>query len=286
MKKVATILAVLAMIGWAQVAWASPHSDAVNALSPVGYWQFESDWTDSTAGGNTLTPFNGSALTAGPGLPGLPGNAADFRHAGGQRGAYAATGPANALDLSGGTQYSINAWVANDEVWGSWGMIAVARDVNWGGGNWYYGLSSYVYDVPDPDTTGMRAWTGGLATLEGLPIAADSGWHMQTVTVDLALAGNEVNFYMDGALYGTKSLDGTLLAGPTDYFNVGNPTNPITAAWTSNDLNGRIDDLAVFSTALSAGDAAALYAAANIPEPATLALLGTGGLLALLRRRR
>lgn len=43
MKKLTIIMAVLAVAGTALVASASQFSDAVNALNPVGYLQFEND---------------------------------------------------------------------------------------------------------------------------------------------------------------------------------------------------------------------------------------------------
>ena len=258
MKKLTTVMTVLAMAGAAQVASATPFSDAVDALSPVGYWQYENDWTDSTAGGNTLTPFGTAAFTLGPGLPGLSGDAGDFRHAGGQNGAYVATGGASALNLSGATAYTINAWVSNDEDIGSWGMIAVERDTIWASG-WNYGSSHYRSS--GGPTSGYRAWTqGGLASAEGLALI-DAGWHMLTVS---AILGGVANFYVDGAFVGSAGVSGTIIAGDGAWFNVANNANPNTADWGPSDLNGRIDELAVFSTALSAPQIEDLYTAATV----------------------
>ena len=258
MKELSTIVTVLAMAGAAQVASATQFSDAVNALNPVGYWQFENDWTDSTVNGNTLSPFGTATFTAGPGLPGLSGDAGDFRHAGGQNGAYVATGGASALNLSGATAYTINAWVSNDEDIGSWGMIAVERDTTWASG-WNYGSSHYRSS--GGPTSGYRAWTqGGVASAEGLALI-DAGWHMLTVS---AILGGVANFYVDGAFVGSAGVSGTIIAGDGAWFNVANNANPNTADWGPSDLNGRIDELAVFSTALSAPQIADLYTAATV----------------------
>ena len=64
MKKL-SLLVVLGMIFVVcSSASATPFSDAVNALNPVGYWEFENAWADTTANSNTLTPFGTAAFTA------------------------------------------------------------------------------------------------------------------------------------------------------------------------------------------------------------------------------
>ena len=276
MKKLTTSMTVLVMAGAAQVAWATPFSDAVNALSPVGYWQGEGNFDDSTANANHLTPFGTATTTAGPGLPGLPGSAMDFRHPGGQNGAYVDTTSAgNALELGGGTTFTINSWISNDEASGAWGITAVGRQSTWLSG-WNYGHSTYR-DLPASSmTTGHRAWTVGGLGSPAPEATSDNAWHMVTTTVDLALVGNEATFYIDGVSIGTASLGGAALGGSTAYFVVANNSNPITADWGPSDFNGRIDELAVFDTALSAAQISNLYAAAFIsggpcPEPGIIA---------------
>ena len=275
MKKSIAILIVMVMAGTVQAAF----NDAVNALNPVGYWQFEDDWTDETAGGNTLTPFGSSAaFTDGPGLPGLSGRAADFRHEGGQSGASVATGGGNVLNLSG-SAYTINAWVSNRDFFTGQNrsFIAVERDANWNasaGAN--YGLSTFRDNT---GLTNMRSWTqGSLANATDIA-GVDDGWHMMTVSATL---GGTANFYIDGALVGSGSVGGSSLAGDGAFLSVGN--NCDGSGCPGNDLDGRIDELAVFDTALTGPQIQGLYDAA-IPEPATLGLLGLGS-LAFLRRRR
>jgi len=53
----------------------------------------------------------------------------------------------------------------------------------------------------------------------------------------------------------------------------------------SQRADGGMDEVAFFSSALTQAEVTSLYNAA-IPEPATMTLLGVGGLLALVRRRR
>jgi hypothetical protein len=293
MKKLSITITVLAMAGGVQVASASNFCAAVNDLNPVGYWQFEQDWTDRSGNGNTLTPFALSegpvTFTPGPGHAGMPGDAADFRHGGGQRGAYVDTGAGDPLTLSGAGGYTINAWVSNDEDLGSWGFIAVERDAGWccGPNGWNYGLA-YYRSLGGPQS-GYKTWIqGSNASVEPVPII-DADWHM--LTVSATLPSGTASIYLDGVFAGSHATGGASMAGDGEYFQVGNPINPITNAavpenYTSNDLNGRIDELAVFGSALSAQDIAGLYAAAQVPEPTTLALLGLGSLAFLRNRRR
>jgi len=271
MKKLTAIVAVLALTGAAQVASASDFSDAVDALNPVAYWQFEIDWTDSTAGGNTLTPFGVAGLTASSGLPGLDAGAADFRHAGGQSGARAdISAGGNALKLTGATAYTINAWVSNENDLGNFGFIAAGRDAAWAAGAGANTSFLTYRCVPCPNTSGMRSFTqGSTATVEGFPIY-DGGWHMLTAVVSLS---GTAEFFVDGASVGSGGIGGgASIAGDGVWFNVANNANDITTDWASQDLDGRIDDLAVFGTALSAAQISNLYIAAtdpgSLPDPA------------------
>jgi hypothetical protein len=271
MKKLSITITVLAMAGAAQVASASNFCVAVNDLGPVGYWQFEGDWTDYTDSGNHLTGFihggGTPGFTPGPGHAGMPGDAADFRHGGGQRGAYATTGAGNPLTLAGAGGYTINAWVSNDETGGSWAFTAVERDSGWccGPNGWNYGLAHYrAGSIPQ---SGFKTWIqGSNASLEPIPII-DADWHM--LTVSATLANGTASLYLDGVFAGSFATGGASMAGDGEYFQVANPINPITNAavpenYTANDLNGRIDELAVFDYALSATEISNLYAAAFI----------------------
>jgi hypothetical protein len=56
------------------------------------------------------------------------------------------------------------------------------------------------------------------------------------------------------------------------------------AGWGSYD--GYVDEVAIFSRALTSAEALGLYDAAVIPEPATMSLLALGGIAVLLRRKR
>jgi len=106
----------------------------------------------------------------------------------------------------------------------------------------------------------------------------DGDWHHLVVTRNGA-SRDDVAVYVDGvSLAHTRTGNGSLFDGTTA--SIGSKANE-----SDQFVNGGIDEVAFFSRALSASEVTSLYNAA-VPEPATMTLLGVGGLLALVRRRR
>jgi len=112
----------------------------------------------------------------------------------------------------------------------------------------------------------------------------DGNWHQVVFTRDLAGTGT---LYVDGIL---QSLTQVSLTG-TQPLNIDN-TVPWTLGWNNgtNYLAGRIDEVAFWNEALTAGNAEFLAFNSVLPppapEPSSLVLLGLGSLVLAQRKRR
>ena len=157
---VAGALLVLLFVGQSDAAY----RDEVLARSPVGYWEFNGDATDSTANGNDLTLMANATTPATGGIVGgaldLPGPLAPdggscfncgLRLSEHDDGAFVVTPEGNVLNLTT-TTFSIVAWVnptlesdsvqrEPDEPTGQIGTMMIVnkrRATNWtGDGGWW-----------------------------------------------------------------------------------------------------------------------------------------------------
>ena len=104
-------------------------------------------------------------------------------------------------------------------------------------------------------------------------------WHMVTVSFDQSTANpvyQTSKMYIDGSLYHSQA--GRTLSNTVDDVYLGDHAWASVVGWS-----GLLDGFQIYNHVLNQTEVDALYT--RIPEPATIALLGLGG-LALLRRKR
>lgn len=138
----------------------------------------------------------------------------------------------------------------------------------------------------------------GNQSITTLPSVTASTWYYLALTYNLngtAVGVNGINWYL-GAVGGTLSsgfkqkggtgnISTTATLGDGLTFVVGNKQAAVTGtpATTAGVAGGEIDELATWSSALTAGQIQAQFAA--VPEPSTCAVLGLSGLLVLFARK-
>ena len=246
--------------------------DEVLARSPVGYWEFEGDLTDSSGNGNTLTAFGDAGIS--PPYSGRIGQAATLYKGGPYSegaGFYVDTPGGNALNL-GGTSYSINLWMSNvkstEMTTGTMIIVNKRYGTTWNGFWNNYGMWMTIVGAPNAHELRAVMWNGGLdygPASSNLPLPADEAhvWHMATV----AWNGSTKFFYWDGQPVGSGASWIPELTNTAYRLIIGSDDSPGTTDAGNNGWEGMLDEVAIFSTYLSAADVAAMYAAAPVVPP-------------------
>ena len=269
--KTALCLVLVLVVGVGGIAVESACAafrDEVLARNPVGYWEFEGDLTDSSGNGNTLTAFGDAGISSA--YSGRIGAAGTFYKGGPYStgaGFYVDTPAGNALNF-GGTSFSINLWCSNvnstEMATGTRIMVNKRYGATWNGYWNSYGMWMTIVAGP-PKALELRAvmWNGGLdysPSSGNLPLPADEAhvWHMATVAWD----GTTKYFYWDGQPLGGGASWIPQLTNTAYRLIIGNDDSPGTTDGGNNGWEGMLDEVAIFSTCLSAADVAAMYAAA------------------------
>lgn len=233
-------------------------SSNLASAAVVAYWNFDADFTDS-ASTHDLTANNGASIVAG----GKIGGAASFDRALSQ---YARVDD-TLFAIDG--DFTVVAWYKTAIPDMGTERQFVFEDTN-------YAVSYGLRDLSGVDSGQIYTNTSTGTNFAGFAGGTSQEWHHIALTY-LASSGL-FTAYLDGAEAGSMTKDGTLDA--STHFVIGGHRDN-----TGRNFHGMIDDVAVFDEVISTNYIGNLASGNPVPEPATLMLMGLGG-LSLLRKRR
>jgi hypothetical protein len=271
-------LCALAGVVLVAKAEASVYSDTVLADNPVAYWRL-GESSGTTAVSQTNAPANNGTYSLGftlgqPGaLPYDPDTAVKFD--GGTTvneccGENAGHMSASLATL--GSTYSYEGWF-NYNISPSFRLL-VGTVAGRGTGSAFDAVE--IWGSSDASTKGKVFVHNGSSTITGTQVTTSNVWYYMAFT----RTGSSVNVYLRGLNGQSENISGTLSPTfTTTAFQVGQRNDNF---W---GFPGRIDEVAVYDYALTQSQADLHFAAASIPEPASLMLIGLGGMAALVRRR-
>jgi hypothetical protein len=229
------------------------HGELTDGLE--GYWSFDIDFADSSTNGNDGTSGGGVSIDAGA----LLGSGA---------GLFDGTGT-SFVDIGApvtefGDAFTISTWVKTSFVGGDVGILAKSNN----DGGWSLHEKQFFLgndgggSVGSPNMVGYAVdWMHHNASAD----VRDGTWHQIAITFDTPGSANNM-IYIDGApVAATLSLN--------NYNGSNDPAGTLmrigfdTAGEVDSNYNGLMDEMGVWSRALSAGEIASLYnggAALNI----------------------
>lgn len=202
----------------------------------VGYWNFNegtgSSAFDSSGNSNTGTLTNNPTWTTGKLGGALQFDGVDDK---------VVVGDVSSLDLSGNA-LTLSAWIYTD------GTDTKQFPYIMGKVNTNNNYVMYLSNTAMSATMGLN--TGALTNCAKTSFAHNQ-WNLVTTTYD----GANISIYVNGALKGTCAKTGNIVPN-NDPFIIGDKGN---GSNNPNPFKGKIDDVRVYNTALSASEVLALY---------------------------
>ena len=238
------------------------HNQITLSRGLQGYWKMDegtgTDIADSS--GNSLT---GTAT-------GLSWNTGKFGYAGGFTGGeddYITMG--DVLDLDHDGTHTISAWIYPTSVTAAIDTIVSKQNSSSPFNGWKLDHASNDLRFDYLTTNGTNQL---LAVTTGNPITAANVWYHVVVTYK----NKEVLFYVNGINYPTTYTTNTLTSSTNNTIplNIGNRNN---GASLTEDFNGNIDEVRVYSRTLSPAEINTLYRYAPAPVGYWKFDDGTGG---------
>jgi hypothetical protein len=268
--------AVCFFIGLAGPIAQAAYVDVVDALNPVGYWRLgESSGTTATdrAGSNNGT-YDTVTLGATGALSGDSDTAAYFDG----YDSILNVGPTADLVLT--ADLSVSFWfkvadlpdssvtdplftlTADAATSGTAKLAELAVDKN--------GDIVYTHEYGDQGTS-EQTHTFDTDLLENT-------WYNITLIRDSGAGDRYVHLYIGENLFDTYDYTQEAEGYTEADLSIG--------GYTGARFDGTIDEFAIFNSQLTGQNVTDIYNAAQVPEPATLCLLGLGGMVLLGRRRK
>ncbi|MGK0185019.1 MAG: hypothetical protein ACI9R3_000793 [Verrucomicrobiales bacterium] len=246
---------------------------SLNAATLVGLWEFDNAANPAQATVGANLAFEGSAPTHSASLADDGGSLLSGTITTAPNTSDNRISAAHGILGNGGGEF-VNQYTIVADIFSpassrdSWRTIFQTNTSNEGDGEYFI--------RPNNDHIGV-----GDLTYSNGPID-ETSWTRFVLTVDLSLAGNDVNAYLDGALFFShpvdSALDNRFSLDPSIYF------------FTDNDGDNaplNVGALAIYDGALTVNEVTGLGAAGSaIPEPSSAMLLTLASIGLAMRRRR
>ena len=208
--------------------------------SLVGYWKMDRNWHDSSGNGNHGTAEGGVAFNYNPTIA---GNGNGFFDGNNDVVRLGSINSANPLSLNN-SNFTISSWVYRENTSDTWPRIVDKSDAGSGANG--YALSVGSDNRIDLLVNGQDYLTSPLSDN-----VSRKKWFHLAVT----MTTSRIRFYVDGVLFHEETSGPYALPPATT-------TNMSIGSWnhsTARELNGRLDELAIFSTELSSAEVNTIY---------------------------